>query len=698
MSYWTKRRKLRTEIHHILGELQEAKDNGNTSCESTVTVRQIIQSPPPRPSSPVTLSTIELHQTAVEQTNEVHHMPKLHGDANSDFLPCFDNESAENLTDVEYDESESDVDSVSDSEVLKAALAAWACKNKVTQTSLGDLLHVPIIRKHFPDLPKSAATVMQTGKIRRTHTIVGNTYCYFGIKTELLSFRNVEMLRNRTFSIQVNIDGLPLFKSSSVQFWPILGLIEQFDGVLQINREPFVIALYCDSSKPKNINKYFADFVQELNELKEQGVLINGYRYEVRLSALVCDTPARAFVKCVRGHGAYHGCDKCEQHGEYAGRVIYPETAAALRTDASFALMSDKQHHIEQSPLAQISIGMVSQVPADYMHLVCLGNVRKLVFMWLKGPLKTRLGPRVILSLSEKLLELRPHICSEFVRRPRSFSEFERWKATEFRQLLLYTGMVCLRDILSEPLYNNFMLLNVAITILISESLCMKYVDYANSLLVIFVKHVASIYGKEFLTYNMHGLVHLAQDAKRFGPLDNFSSFPFENFLAQLKQLVRKPHLPLQQVVLRLSEMKVAKCNVVKEKSDCVDSFRLLKEHRDGPLCTGNVCSQYRELLTERFCIKLTDGDNCLRLKCGAIVVAKNIVKTRDSQIFILYNVFQNVENFFTYPCNSKDVDIFMVSQLATTLSVSRLIDIKGKYVLLPYKDSFAAVPLLHCV
>ena len=83
------------------------------------------------------------------------------------------------------------------------------------------------------------------------------------------------------------------------------------------------------------------DFVEEINELQETGVTFNSVRYKIKISALVYDTPARAYIKCIRGHSAYHGCDKCEQRGVYAGRVTFPETAGALRTDSSFLEIKD---------------------------------------------------------------------------------------------------------------------------------------------------------------------------------------------------------------------------------------------------------------------------------------------------------------------------------------------------------------------
>ncbi|XP_047130481.2 uncharacterized protein LOC124810173 [Hydra vulgaris] len=357
--------------------------------------------------------------------------------------------------------------------------------------------------------------------------------------------------------------------------------------------------------------------------------------------------------------------------------------------------MKYQKHHYGKSPLVAIpSLGMISQVPADYMHLVCLGVMKKMVFMWLKGPLATRLGPRVVKDLSEKLVDMRPYIPLEFARKPRPFHEFERWKATEFRQLLLYTGMVCFDGILSPPLYNNFMLLSVAMSILLSEFLCKKYASYAHNLLLLFVEHVSEVYGREVITYNMHGLVHLSNDAKKFGPLDNISSFPFENYLSQLKKLVRKPHMPLQQIVRRLGEKRAIQQKQKNESEHNSTYFK--KEHYNGPVVKSlKVCAQYKELFTKRWCIKITDGDNCFSLNNGKVIIVQNIVKTAE-QSFILYKQFKKLEGFFTYPCCSMKVDIFKVSCLENELLYCSPTEIKRKYVRLPIDNDYAVIPMMQ--
>lgn len=140
------------------------------------------------------------------------------------------------------------------------------------------------------------------------------------------------------------------------------------------------------------------------------------------------------------------------------------------------------------------------------------------------------------------------YIPSESARKPRSLSELDRWKATEFRQFLLYTGPVVLKDVLPAPLYNNFLSLSISIYLMLSPTLCAHYCDYADNLIGYFLEQFRTLYGVEEMVYNVHSLCHLADDVRRFGPLDCVSAFCFENFLGQLKRKVRKPQHILQQI------------------------------------------------------------------------------------------------------------------------------------------------------
>ncbi|XP_073672075.1 uncharacterized protein [Paramisgurnus dabryanus] len=197
---------------------------------------------------------------------------------------------------------------------------------------------------------------------------------------------------------------------------------------------------------------------------------------------------------------------------------------------------------------------MIDQFPADYMQQCCLGVMRKMLLMWLRGPLGIRLSSGHVKQVSLQLLKLKACIPNVFARKPRGLEEIDRWKATELRQFALYTGKIVLKGIIAEQLYEHFLVFSVALSILVCPRLSKHYNHNAEELLMYFIAQGRHLYGDEFLVYNVHSLVHLASDANLYGSLDECSAFSFENYLHQLKRLVRSGRNPLSQIVRRLRE------------------------------------------------------------------------------------------------------------------------------------------------
>jgi len=88
------------------------------------------------------------------------------------------------------------------------------------------------------------------------------------------------------------------------------------------------------------------------------------------------------------------------------------------------------------------------------MHLVCLGVVRKILLLW-KGSGDygrinvnlQKLPSNVIKLISSRLLLVKKDIPNEFNCKPRRLDDLPRWKATEYRQFLLYTGIIVLHSV-----------------------------------------------------------------------------------------------------------------------------------------------------------------------------------------------------------------------------------------------------------
>lgn len=589
--------------------------------------------------------------------------------------------SIEDLTDLGEQCSEMGGD-------LQSSLADWAIEFGISLIALTALLS--ILKIYHSPLPKDGRTLLKTKTSYNITSVAGGLFHYCGILNSIQKFLDLiwsTLPDKHVFKLQLNFDGLPIFKSTSVQFWPILGLLQGY------TKKPILIGLFCGTSKPNSLTEYLNDLVQELKVLKD-GFLFKQKIFFLNVVSVVCDTPARAFIRGVKSHNAYHGCDKCHQTGvRKSNRMTFPEVNARCRSDDSFRQVTDEQHHVQQSPFIEVGIDMITCFPYDYMHLVCLGVMRRLLDLWIgtTGPLHCRISCSQASMVSDRLLALRNYIPSEFARRPRALLERCRWKATEFRQFLLYTGPVVLRGVVEPQIYDNFMLLSVGVYILASPEYCMELNDFAKTLLISFIKHFGQLYGEEFLVYNVHGLVHLNEDVKLHGNLDLISAFPFENFLGKLKKLVRGPLNPLTQVIRRLSEIENITSTDIKEASE-----KLKSEHKDGPVpeCFSPQVRQYKVLATDGVVVSVKERDCCIKID-KKLVLVQNIIEEK-GVVYIVANEYKQVEHFFTYPIDSRELGIYVVSKLSTNIKCFIVRQKPQKFVRLPFEKRFVVVPLLH--
>lgn len=121
----------------------------------------------------------------------------------------------------------------------------WATNYKISHFALTGLLH--IISPHCPELPLHSRTLLKTPTSMQIKQLENGKYCHIGLANELRNF----LAQNTTFSAKVlkigfNVDGLPLFRSSNIQFWPILGIVK---NTIQTTT-PFTIGIFCGTSKP----------------------------------------------------------------------------------------------------------------------------------------------------------------------------------------------------------------------------------------------------------------------------------------------------------------------------------------------------------------------------------------------------------------------------------------------------------------
>lgn len=561
----------------------------------------------------------------------------------------------------EVDEDDQSVCSASDGEeqrpqhVSREQIRKWSLEHNIAITALSDLLK--ILHLHFPHLPLDGRTLLETGKHKHQIQEFSNgKFVYFGLTKFLDHFPS-------DAQIDINIDGLQLYKNSDLQCWPILASVNSCT--------PLVIAIFCGPSKP-DLNSFLCDFVQECS------------LHDIRIRAFICDSPARAFIKNIKSHSGYSSCDKCTTVGKYCGRVVFDEIDATLRCDNSFRQQLDKNHHTGTTPLVNLPVDMVKGFPLDYMHLVCLGVMRRLMMVWLAGPLKYRLSAHMSRQISERLLNLSLFIPSDFNRRPRSLNLIKYWKATEFRTFLLYAGAVVLKNVLPRQMYRNFLQLHAAIFMLCDQHHVSSHLQRSKEILMSFVDSCKTCYGLEFLSFNVHSLIHLPNDCERFGSLDSFSAFKFENRLRLLRRKLRSSNRPLEQLVNRMEEE-----DLIPTEEQKRETFTL-QEHCDGPLThTQFGQTQYKTLVLKGVRFSVSGRDSCF-IKNRRVYKVVNIVRNANDISFVC-KTYKN-EPFYNFPVCSSVLDIYKVKNLSTDLCLVRADTFCRKCVSFPYKEQSCVV------
>ena len=265
---------------------------------------------------------------------------------------------------------------------LKAKLQEWAVSHKVTHSQLNGLL--PILKEIDNTLPCTAKTLLKIPEdtCSIVTTLSRGDYMYLGVKhglTRILASNTAQLQGTEIIELTFNIDGLPLFDSSTYSLWPVLCCVANIKPSLV-----FPVALYGGNAKPADLD-FLSETINELLQLLNDGITANDTHFKCVLKFIVCDAPARALIKCSKQFSGYYGCDKCSQRGEYVGRMTFPDCDVPIRDDESFRNQSNAEHHTGISPFCKLPIDMIKCFPFDYMHQSCLGVMKRLLACWTGG-------------------------------------------------------------------------------------------------------------------------------------------------------------------------------------------------------------------------------------------------------------------------------------------------------------------------
>ncbi|XP_047129986.1 uncharacterized protein LOC124805803 isoform X1 [Hydra vulgaris] len=604
---------------------------------------------------------------------------------------------------VVVDNLEGDSSTSSDKENLhfRTEIAKFVVKNVLSRNATQDLLRV--LRRHdcHLSLPRTRGALVQTPRERVVlRDVPPGKYYHFGLRKGLvnsLKLTHEDLALKEIIKVTFNIDGVSISKSCSSQFVSILGKINNIQAV-----PVFKVGVYHGYSKPDSAALFLQDFVEESYDLCTNGLFYNNKHFIVRINCFVCDLPAKAFILQVRGHNFTKGCGKCQVVGfSNNRRMCFLDNNAEERTDESIRQKHDDQYNISDCPLIRIPfLDLVKMFPIDPLHQLYIGACKKILKMLFGNkPSPHRLHRRFITRATMECGRIKRYIPMEFQRKPREVESVGSFKATECRFFLLYTGPVILKCILdgsrkNKDIYDHFVGLHVASQMLSREATAAD-LAYCDMLYRNFTNDFPAVYAAEFVSQNIHSLIHLAGDAETYGRLENFSAFQYENENGAIRKLLKESPRPLQQLVKRHQELLL---NFPPVKKRPFNKVKFVKLHKNGSLVEGVTGSQFQEAQFEGFKLTIREPDNCFTTNTGDVCLAMNFVKnllTGDKVIISM--IYSNKIDLYTYPRRSSSLGIHIVQDCSNRIVVP-IIAVKCKCVRVPYDDATLAVfPMAHC-
>ena len=275
------------------------------------------------------------------------------------------------------------------------------------------------------------------------------------------------------------------------------------------------------------------------------------------LRYVIADAPKRASLAGLKQHSSNFGCQYC-----VAKKVdrAYPWTtcAAAARTDTETRSIADSGVETSgvkrPSPLSSIRmLDLIHHIPAEKMHLIDLGIIRKIVQLAFKCPqFKAQQVPfaRADDKQLSQGLEEAPSL-PNFSRRTRALDP-ANYKAEEYRNLGLAYWPIVWRSI-PKCAADHWLL-----TVFAYKSACLPDAMYTSfkeryaesELYRQWYKSFESIYGSQNCSYNPHTFHHLPA-VRALGPLSATSAYDFENHYNYLKRCYRSGTASMGQQALR---------------------------------------------------------------------------------------------------------------------------------------------------
>ena len=314
--------------------------------------------------------------------------------------------------------------------------------------------------------------------------------------------------------LNMNIDGVALFKSRKLSVWPIW--VEVFNLPPKLRSKfdnHLLLGLWKGIEKP-NWETLLKKTALEMELFLDKNMFFEGLGYcSVEFLYLICDMPAMALLCCVQQFNGYYGCPYCYIKGIHQNhRMLYPVSQGFVKRKNSEynENANSKNYGVKAlSPLSKF-FGIPWEVPIDPMHQIFLGAAKTLAQVIISKVTKNSKAD----FESNLLKSMVPY---ENLHKAKSMKEVKYWKAADFRLFFFHIGPLLVRQnyIKDMKLLELFNRLSLAIRFL-SEHFVTEYLlSYAEKQIKLFCLLFLRVFGLESQSFNLHTIRHLIDQVKK---------------------------------------------------------------------------------------------------------------------------------------------------------------------------------------
>ena len=383
---------------------------------------------------------------------------------------------------------------------------------------------------------------------------------------EFLTYKGQPFLESEyNLALTLNMDFFQPYKHLTYSVGVIYGVVLNLPRNIRYKRENVIlIGVIPGPEEPKHdINSFLEPMVNELLDLWDgvQMDIIKAGEKVVRCAVLctACDIPAGRKMCGFLGHSAKYGCSHCLKPSpgtvgcmDYSGFSVdtwpprtgrrHRKKARELKNATTLTERNEKEskYGCRYTELIRLPyFDCPRMLIVDPMHNLFLGSAKHMLkSAWLT------MG-----FISDSAFDLIQERVNSVVvpagigRIPHKIkSGFASFTADQWKNWVVYYSTLVLFDILPQNHLECWRHFVLACRLLCSKELTAYSVQVSNALLLQFCKKAEHLYGKDFVTPNMHMHMHLKSCVLDYGPLHGFWLFAFERYNGELGSIPNNNH------------------------------------------------------------------------------------------------------------------------------------------------------------